>query len=216
MRRRITAALTAGLGSLFGTRCIRRSPWTERGIVMGRLRPSSSMVVALAALVLSASGVAYATTAGSSGSISACVKRHGGTLYVAHKCANHDAKLVWNITGSQGRTGPQGPQGQSGPQGLQGASGATKVVERQAGKTTETGHNDSAVVQCNSGEVATGGGWEMDNGNVANFLTFGDFPVKANGTPAGPGETPTGWAMSVFNNSGQTDTWHVYAICASP
>ena len=165
------------------------------------------------------SGVGYAAVASSQGTIGACVKRQGGMLYLASRCSQHDRRLVWSVSGvpgSPGKLGTQGIQGVQGIQGAPGAAGATKVVERETVKTTNTGSNDTATVLCNAGEVATGGGWQMESGNVANFLTFGDYPVQSNGSTAGPGDTPAGWYVSIYNNSGSTDTWRVYVICASP
>ena len=63
------------------------------------------MGVSVAAVVLAASGGAYAAAAGSSRTVSACVHHHGGGLYVAHKCARHDKRLKWAVTGPQGPAG---------------------------------------------------------------------------------------------------------------
>jgi hypothetical protein len=67
------------------------------------------MGVALIAVVIGATGGAYAATSGSSGTIVACVHHRGGGLYVAHKCARHDRRLQWDVRGPQGLTGPAGP-----------------------------------------------------------------------------------------------------------
>ena len=89
------------------------------------------MGVSVAALVLAASGGAYAAVAGSSRTVSACVHHTGGGLYVAHKCARHDKRLQWAVTGPQGRagkngaTGQPGQPGQPGPTGPIGATGLT-------------------------------------------------------------------------------------------
>lgn len=72
------------------------------------------MGVALAALVLAASGGAYAAVASTSGQITACVHHKGGGLYVGHKCVHHDKRLRWNIAGPRGATGQQGQQGVQG------------------------------------------------------------------------------------------------------
>jgi len=87
------------------------------------------MGVALVALVLAASGGAYAAVKSSSSTISACVHHTGGGLYVAHKCARRDARLRWDVTGppgsqgTQGIMGLQGPAGQPGGPGVQGGRG---------------------------------------------------------------------------------------------
>lgn len=66
-----------------------------------------SMGVALIALIAAVSGGAYAATAAkSSKTISACVHHSGGGLYVARKCASHDKRLKWNVTGPRGAQGP--------------------------------------------------------------------------------------------------------------
>lgn len=91
---------------------------------MRRLLPSPAMVVALVALVIAASGGAYAAVS-SSKTISACVHRHGGGLYTAHKCARHDQRLTWDVTGPQGAPGPAGPF----PQTLPGGKTLTGVYD---------------------------------------------------------------------------------------
>ena len=83
------------------------------------------MGVSVAALVLAASGGAYAAVAGSSRTVSACVHHSGGGLYVAHKCARHDKRLRWAVTGPQGPAGKNGATGPPGPTGLMGATGLT-------------------------------------------------------------------------------------------
>jgi len=84
------------------------------------------MGVALVALVLGASGGAYAAVQSAPAQISACVHHKGGGLYTARHCARHDRRLTWNAigpAGSAGPTGPRGAQGQPGQQGTQGQQG---------------------------------------------------------------------------------------------
>ena len=90
---------------------------------MGRVRFTPAMGVSVAAVVLAASGGAYAAAAGSSRTVSACVHHHGGGLYVAHKCARHDKRLKWAVTGPQGPAGKTGATGQPGPTGRTGLTG---------------------------------------------------------------------------------------------
>ncbi len=85
------------------------------------------MGVSLAALVIAASGGAYAAATGSSGAIVACVHQKGGGLYIARKCARHDKGLKLSVTGPQGpagRDGAIGPVGPAGPAGPKGDTGA--------------------------------------------------------------------------------------------
>jgi hypothetical protein len=91
--------------------------------------------------------------------------------------------------GPQGMQGAQGVPGTNGTDGTNGADGATKVVVRDFVKTTPTASNDAASAQCSTGEVATGGGWELLSGSIGNFVSFGDWPVKAGGKAAAPGDT---------------------------
>ena len=86
-------------------------------------------LVALVALVVAASGGAYAAVKVSSPKITACVHHKGGGLYIAHKCARHDARLDWGVAGKVGAQGKpgvmglQGPAGQPGGPGIQGPPG---------------------------------------------------------------------------------------------
>jgi hypothetical protein len=74
-----------------------------------RLHLTPSMGVAFVALVAAASGGAYAAVSASSGSIAACARHTGGVLYLAARCAKHDERLRWAITGPPGHDGAQGP-----------------------------------------------------------------------------------------------------------
>ena len=89
--------------------------------------PTPSMGVALVALVIAASGGAYAAVRVSSPTISACVRHRGGGLYTAHRCARGDARVAWNVTGPRGpsgETGARGATGSPGPAGAQGSIGS--------------------------------------------------------------------------------------------
>ncbi|GEM_PF-6649337 len=60
-------------------------------------------------------GFALASSQGTSqGTISACVHKSGGGLYVG-RCARGDKTLSWSQRGRQGPRGPVGPQGPAGP-----------------------------------------------------------------------------------------------------
>jgi hypothetical protein len=158
--------------------------------------------------------------------ITVCVSKKTGTLYRAGKCRAHDTKVSWNVqgptgasgpAGAAGRTGATGPTGATGGTGAAGAPGATAVTVRTVSTTTTNGQNSQAHVNCNTGEVATGGGWTEGSGTITGFDTFGDYPTNGSGTTAAAaGTTPSGWAMSVFNNNGSSNTWEVYVICAAP
>jgi hypothetical protein len=73
---------------------------------IARNRPSPSMAVALAALVLAAGGVAFATIPDSDGTIHGCYGKSSGNLRVvesANDCRNNETALNWN------QQGPPGP-----------------------------------------------------------------------------------------------------------
>jgi hypothetical protein len=90
---------------------------------MQKLTPS--LAVSLIALVLAASGGAYAAVSVTSPTIHACVHHKGGGLYVGRHCARQDSRTTWNVTGPRGSTGPQGTQGPQGAKGPQGGPGPT-------------------------------------------------------------------------------------------
>jgi BclB C-terminal domain-containing protein len=91
-------------------------------VTVSGLRVTPAMAVALAALVLAIAGGAYAAGSNSSPAISACVGHHGGTLYVAKKCAKHDKRIKWGVTGPRGAQGPAGNAGSTGDTGPAGPS----------------------------------------------------------------------------------------------
>jgi hypothetical protein len=90
------------------------------------LHITPALGVAIAALVLAASGVSYAAATRSPGTISGCVHHKGGGLYVARKCARHDRRLTWSVrglSGSRGTTGASGTPGAAGTPGTPGTPG---------------------------------------------------------------------------------------------
>ncbi len=125
-------------------------------------------------------------------------------------------KVLKKLRGTNGKAGTAGLTGATGPQGKEGvagANGATSVVVRTAEVTVETGKSDAVTASCNPGERATGGGVETGTGSFKNVWSPipGGKPV-----PAEPGLTPTGWRGYWLNESGSTDTFHVYVVCAAP
>jgi hypothetical protein len=78
---------------------------------IARFRPSPSMVVALAALVLAAGGVAFATIPDSGGTIHGCYSKINGVLRVvdsASDCRTGETPIGWNQQGPKGDPGPPG------------------------------------------------------------------------------------------------------------
>ncbi len=98
-----------------------------------RLRSTAPIGVSL--VVLAVSGAAIAATRGGPRVITACVHHQGGGLYIARRCATHDRRLFWSITGPRGAIGPRGASGLTGAAGSVGPTGATGP----AGPTGATG-----------------------------------------------------------------------------
>jgi hypothetical protein len=76
-----------------------------------------------ALLAVAAAGGGYAAARSSTSVITACVHHRGGGLYLARKCARHDARLTWGVSGPVGPQGPSGAQGLPGPAGSPGTQG---------------------------------------------------------------------------------------------
>jgi hypothetical protein len=86
----------------------------------GRWTPA--VLVAIVAMLLGGGAYALAASSGG-GTITACVKKRGGALYVASKCGKREKKLSWNNVGPAGALGSRGLQGVQGPKGDTGAQG---------------------------------------------------------------------------------------------
>ena len=91
------------------------------------------------------------------------------------------------VPGAQGPQGPPGPTGATGPQGVSGFT--TCTVRNNAENTTDV------TVNCNSGEIATGGGCNPSGQGLSMWA----FPIPAGGTP-------TGWECS---GNGPVRVWVV-------
>jgi hypothetical protein len=80
-----------------------------------------STLVALAAALLLAAGVAVAAGANGSNPIHGCIGRHGSLTVLTHgtTCGPHQKAIVWN------KQGPMGPVGNTGPKGDAGVTGPT-------------------------------------------------------------------------------------------
>jgi hypothetical protein len=105
--------------------------------------------------------------------------------------------IAWNEQGRPGATGTNGTNG------VNGVNGATKVVVR-----TGTSVGFFARADCQTGEVATGGG--VAPANSGAFLGL-SVPETGSGDST-DGQTPTGWR--VWSNAAGGTT--AYVVCASP
>ena len=139
--------------------------------------------------------------------------------YLVNSTRQISPKVLRALRGKTGRTGPAGAAGapgaagREGPQGKEGPHGPTSVVVRAAEVTVENGKSGAATATCEPGERATGGGVETGAGSFANVSS----PIPGGKPePAEPGVTPTSWRGVWLNQSGGTDTFHVYVVCAAP
>jgi hypothetical protein len=120
------------------------------------------------------------------------------------------------LQGDQGDSGQQGDQGDSGQQGPQGDPGATNVVLRES--TTQSVAPDGSgtfTKNCESGEVATGGGLRVLQADTEDVHVWRSSPAETS-----PGETTTGWFVGIKNldveSNGNNINFKVSVVCASP
>ena len=199
-------------------------------------RVNPAIVVAVAALVVACVGGAYAAGSASSGSITACVRAHGGALYVAGHCARHDRRLRWNVTGPQGLQGANGADGQPGTAGAAGTPGtpATKLFAQ----ITYDGKVNTSSVPITVNHFATGNYYinfgvdvthcvvVANQGGIPVYTSPGASTPAANGygvrvtmesagdtsTPGYPSATSVG--ISTFNGTASSDTsFYVAVLC---
>jgi hypothetical protein len=122
-------------------------------------------------------------------------------------CKSNERALDWNAQGIQGQkgdkgdTGPQGPHGSQGPQG---PAGIATLTTRSKSFQVSPGADAQGIVQCEPGERATGGGISTGPGTKVN--TSRPEPLTS---------TPTGWFVSVSDNSPHGAGFVAWVVCAS-
>jgi hypothetical protein len=156
---------------------------------MRAIRITPATGIAQLALVLAISGGAYAAGAGTSNTISACVHKHSGTLYVAGKCARHDKRLKWGVTGPAGAQGRQGATGSTGTQGPAGPFTATLPSgQTLRGAFTAIGNNAGGGERIGT-EISFG--IPLAAAPTAHFVSVGEAaPPECPGTAAKPAAAP--------------------------
>lgn len=137
--------------------------------------------IAAAVLTAVAAGGAYAATESSPGVVSACVHGRGGGLYLARRCARHDRRVSWNVTGPAGAPGSPGAPGPRGAQGPPGAAGA--AAETQFAQVRPDGTLGAASPGIQTFRVGPGE-YEVDFGRD---ITGCVASIQQGGIPAGPG-----------------------------
>jgi hypothetical protein len=93
-------------------------------------RGTAAAFVGVLALFVVGGGYALATGTATT-TITACIHRHGGDIYIAKSCATGDKAISWNKVGPRG---PRGAPGHIGPQG----PGATSINFTTNGSASPT------------------------------------------------------------------------------
>lgn len=169
-----------------------------------RLRPSPSMLVAFAALMVALGGTSYAIAQLPANSVGS--KQLKKNAVTAAKVKNRslvakDFKAGQLPAGPRGAQGPVGPAGPAGAAGARGPAGATNVTVRHGEETL-----GEATASCLEGERAVGGGGYTPD--PTSFLW-----ASAPATEVG---TPTAWVASAQDTTGAEANVTAYVICAAP
>lgn len=171
---------------------------------MKRFRISPTLGVALLAVVLAASGGAYAAVKTPAKAISVCIHHKGGALYSARRCARHDRRLSWNAGGRQGATGAtgaQGPAGSPGPAGTPGQPGQP-AAKGDPGNTGPRGPSDAYF---NTSVGGTGTGFQ----SVTVAVPAGDYAASALARVSGTYVSPA-LGVCTLTATGQGTPAHTY------
>ena len=193
-----------------------------------RRRPSPAMIVACIALLVSLGGTSVAA-------VSQLVPRNSVGTAQLRVGAVTNAKVRNNaITSAKvqnrsllrgdfapgqlpaGPTGPQGPAGPAGPAGAAGPAGVIGAITVRSASisidnsTPTNGLYATREVQalCSSGELSISGGTGWSDSNNDLELFTGRLTPVLNAT-----NQVIGWRASGGNDSGQSSTFTVYALC---
>lgn len=183
---------------------------------IGRL-PSPAMLIACVALAVSLGGTSYAAFVLPANSVGTKQLKNGAVTKskIARKtiAALRGAKGATGPAGPAGATGPAGPGGAAGPAGAQGPPGPVSLVYVTSGPwDLPAGTQDTEVVNCPAGMVASGGG---------GFTYSDDTRVSINssaqlGLPYWPAPVGATWVVSMNNASASDTTFWVNAVCTKP
>jgi hypothetical protein len=158
----------------------------------GRLRPSPSLLVAFAALMVALGGTSYAIAQLPANSVG--TKQLKRNAVTTAKVKNRSL-LANDFKSGQLPRGARGPGGPQGAPGAPGTPGATNVTVRVG-----AGAIGSSTASCSPGERAVGGG-----GLTPDSYLDESRPQPESGTP-------TSWVAGTDDISTVT----AYVICAAP
>jgi hypothetical protein len=138
--------------------------------------------------------------------------------YLVTSLSQIKPSVVKQLRGATGARGTRGSQGTVGPQGSPGSPGPagatlthTSYVDAQMTACDSNGGSCATVTAaapCPSGTRLVGGGWRSDPGEP---FAQQSVMILANGPSADNG----GWTATIVNQSNQTLSLVVTAICAS-
>ena len=130
----------------------------------------------------------------------ACVNNASGTIHMVaadEVCSNNEERIVWNNQGPPGPEGDKGDQGDKGDKGDQGPPGVLGFYIRSYTIFVEPSETRVVDVECDPGDVATGGGY-------STLLQVGQS------IPSGSNR----WRVTATNNGTYEDTLQARVMCA--
>jgi hypothetical protein len=193
-------------------------------------RPSPAMVVACLALLVALGGTSMAAvnqlgrnTVGSlqlkDGAVTNAKVRNNAinsAKVAARSLLRSDfapGQLPAGPTGPQGPAGPAGPAGAAGPAGVIGAITVRSANVTIAGGAAENGvyNTGEVTANCSGNERAISGGTGWSDSDAGLELWTGRLTPVLNAS-----NQVVGFRGSGGNDSGQSSTFTVYALCYTP
>jgi hypothetical protein len=172
------------------------------------------LIGALVALLL-AVGITWTYAQSEVVTYNACVNNSSGTIHMVgadEPCGNNEERIVWNNQGppglkgdkgdkgDPGDQGPPGPKGDKGDKGDQGDPGVLGFYLRSYSIFINPSEQATVVVECDPGDVATGGGF-----SAGLHMQVGQ---------SWPGLNESRWQVIAINNGTYSDTVTARVRCA--
>jgi hypothetical protein len=183
----------------------------------------ADVISTLCLVLVLGGGTAYAATQLSKGSVGTKQLKNGAVTGVKVKKGSllaKNFKAGQLPAGPRGAEGPIGPRGDTGPPG---PAGATEVVARY-GPEREllNGERASSYRACVGNETVTSGGYEVEGASSTAYAVEQNRPSnkKVQGVTTFPvpsdGAEPSGWIVTIENQTGSAMTFIGYVMCAAP